>query len=131
MKTINVLLLFAIIFAVNSELSGFEKQTCLGHAPAAVSSYISGGGDKQAYSLDFCRSTEYDDYDRCCFLKYEDSNERRQYHCLPLTSNQFWNIDDTIERIEAALGSNIEIDSLDCSSSYLFVSLLLIFALLF
>ena len=128
MKTINVLLLLALIFTVNSDLSGFDTQTCLGHAPKA---FISGGGDEQAYSLDFCRSTSYDGYERCCFLKYEDSNERRQYHCLPLTSNQFWDIDTTIERIEAALGSNIEIDSLDCSSSYLFVSLLLIFALLF
>ena len=128
MKTINVLLLFAIIFAVNSDLNGFEKQTCLGHAPTAVSSYISGGGDAQAYSLDFCRSTEYDSYERCCFLKYEKDNIR-EYHCLPLTSTQFWNIDDTIKNVESALGT--EIDSLDCSSSYLFVSLLLIFALLF
>ena len=125
MKTINVLLLLALIFAVNSALDGFVKQTCLGHAPKA---FISGGGDEQAYSLDFCRSTEYDSY-RCCFLKYEDSNERRQYHCLPLTSNQFWNIDDTIESFENTL--TVDIDSLDCSSSYLYVSLLLIFALLF
>ena len=129
MKTINVLLLLALIFTVNSDLSGFDPQTCLGHAPAAVSSYISGGGDEQAYSLDFCRSTSYDGYERCCFLKYEKDNIR-EYHCLPLTSTQFWDIDDTIEKVEKALGG-IEIDSLDCSSSYLFVSLLLIFALLF
>ena len=128
MKTINVLLLLAFIFAVNSALSGFDTQTCLGHTPSAAKAFISGGGDVPAYSLDFCRSTAYDDY-RCCFLKYEDSNEKRYYYCMPLTSNQFWDIDDTIERIESALG--IEIDSLDCSSSYLFVSLLLIFALLF
>ena len=125
MKTINALLLLALIFAVNSALDGFVTQSCHEHAPSAL---ISTGKDQPAYSLDFCRSTAYDDY-RCCFLKYEDSNDRRYYYCMPLTSNQFWNIDDTIESFENKL--NVDIDSLDCSSSYLYVSLLLIFALLF
>ena len=124
MKTINALLLFALIFAVNSGLSGFDKQTCLAHNPTQL-----GGEGKQAFSLDFCRSTAYGSYYRCCFLKYEDANEKRQYHCAGVSSAEFWDIDSTIDNIEKLLG--VEIDSLDCSASYLYVSLLLIFALLF
>ena len=125
MKTINALLLFVLILAVNSELSGFETQYCKVHAPSAL---ISGGGNIAAFSLDFCRSTEYSDYYRCCFLKYEKDNQR-QYYCMPLTNSEFWDIDKTIESFESKLG--VDVDSLDCSSSYLYVSLLLIFALLF
>ena len=128
MKTFNAVLLLALIYAVNSNLSGFDPQTCIKHTPSALSSFVSGGGDVPAYSLDFCRSTEYEAYYRCCFLKYEIDN-RRQYFCLPLSNNQFWNIDDTIDKLEGIL--KVDVDSLDCSSSYLYVSLLLIFALLF
>ena len=124
MKTINALLLLALIFAVNSELKGFETQTCDAHTPK-----LFGGDGYQAYSLDFCRSTEYSNYYRCCFIKYEDSNNRRQYYCMPLTSAQFWDIDTTLDSFESTL--KVDVDSLDCSSSYLYVSLLLIFALLF
>ena len=123
MKTINALLLFALIFAVNSGLSGFDKQTCLAHNPTQL-----GGEGKTALSLDFCRSTDYGSYYRCCFLKYE-KNDRREYHCAGVSSAEFWDIDSTIDNIEKLLG--VEIDSLDCSASYLYVSLLLIFALLF
>ena len=123
MKSINVLLLLVLIFAVNSALSGFEEQTCIAHAPSLL-----GGGGTPAFSLDFCRSTKNDEY-RCCFLKYEDTDKRRQYHCVPVTSSGFWDIDTTINTYKGLLG--VEIDSLDCSSSYLYVSLLLIFALLF
>ena len=125
MKTINALLLFVLILAVNSELSGFDHQSCKDHAPSAL---ISGGGNKPAFSLDFCRSTDNSDHYRCCFLKYEKDNQR-QYYCMPLTNNEFWDIDKTIESFESKLG--VDVDSLDCSSSYLYVSLLLIFALLF
>ena len=125
MKTINALLLFVLILAVNSELSGFDHQLCKDHAPSAL---ISGGGNKPAFSLDFCRSTDNSDYYRCCFLKYEKDNQR-QYYCMPLTNSEFWDIDKTIESFESKLG--VDVDSLDCSSSYLYVSLLLIFALLF
>ncbi len=124
MKTINVLLLLALIFAVNSELKGFETQTCDAHTPK-----LFGGDGYQAYSLDFCRSTAYSNYYRCCFLKYEDKENRRQYNCIGVSSAEFWDIDTTIERAEGVLG--VDIDSLDCSASYLYVSLLLIFALLF
>ena len=124
MKTINALLLLVLIFAVNSALSGFKEQKCDDYVPSAW-----GGGDLQAYSLDFCRSTAYGSYYRCCFLKYEDASEKRQYHCAGVSSAEFWDIDSTIDNIEKLLG--VEIDSLDCSASYLYVSLLLIFALLF
>ena len=124
MKTINALLLLVLIFAVNSALSGFKEQKCDDYVPSAW-----GGGNAQAYSLDFCRSTAYGSYYRCCFLKYE-KDSRRYYHCAGVTNYGFWNIDETISSFEAAIG-NVEIDSFDCSSSYLYVSLLLIFALLF
>ena len=128
MKTINALLLFTLIFAVNSGLSGFDKQTCLAHNPTQL-----GGEGKTALSLDFCRSTDLETestgFYRCCFIKYEKDNQR-QYHCQGVTNYGFWNIDETISSFEAAIG-NVEIDSFDCSSSYLYVSLLLIFALLF
>ena len=124
MKTINVLLLLALIFAVNSALSGFDTQECDTYVPTAW-----GGSGKPAYSLDFCRSTAYGSYYRCCFLKYEDASEKRQYHCAGVSSAEFWDIDSTIDNIESLLG--VEIDSLDCKASYLYVSLLLIFALLF
>ena len=122
MKTINALLLLVLIFAVNSELKGFDTQYCKDYNPTEY------GGTKQAYSLDFCRSTDYGSYYRCCFLKYE-KNDRREYHCAGVSSAEFWDIDSTIDNIEKLLG--VEIDSLDCSASYLYVSLLLIFALLF
>ena len=124
MKTINALLLLVLIFAVNSALSGFKEQKCDDYVPSAW-----GGGNSQAYSLDFCRSTAYGDFYRCCFIKYE-KDSRRYYHCAGVTNYGFWNIDETISSFEAAIG-NVEIDSFDCSSSYLYVSLLLIFALLF
>ncbi len=88
-----------------------------------------GGEGKTAFSLDFCRSTDYGDFYRCCFIKYEKDN-KRYYHCAGVTNYGFWNIDETISSFEAAIG-NVEIDSFDCSASYLYVSLLLIFALLF
>ena len=118
-----------LIFAVSSSLTAFgDTKHCIDYAPTEVKS-LTGAKGQQAYSLDFCRSTEYSNYYRCCFLKYEDKNERRQYHCMPLQSNDYWKIDETIGGIEKDL--EVEIDSLDCSSSYLYVSLLLIFALLF
>ena len=126
MKTINALLLLALIFAVNSELSGFNKQECHTYVPTEWT-----GKGQQAYSLDFCRSTDIsntDDVYRCCFIKYEQ-NDRRHYHCAGVTNYGFWNIDETIEAYESFL--KVDIDSLDCSASYLYVSLLLIFALLF
>ena len=125
MKTINALLLLTLIFAVNSDLSGFDTQKCQDYMPTEL------GGSKPAYSLDFCRSTNYvDDFYRCCFIKYEQ-NEKRQYHCAGVTDYGFWNIDDTIDAYQKSLGTDADIDSFDCSASYLYVSLLLIFALLF
>ena len=123
MKTINALLLLTLIFAVNSDRSGFDTQKCQDYMPTEL------GGTKPAFSLDFCRSTDYGDFYRCCFIKYE-KDSRRYYHCAGVTNYGFWNIDETISSFEAAIG-NVEIDSFDCSSSYLYVSLLLIFALLF
>ena len=130
MKTINVLLLFVLIFAVSSELAGFTRQSCIDYAPDDIKNLIGASGtmkEQQAYSLDFCRSTDYTGYYRCCFLKYK-KDSKRQYHCVPLSSGQFWDIKGTKDKFEERLE---DIDSLDCSSSYLYVSLLLIFTLLF
>ena len=124
MKTINALFLLTLIFAVNSDLSGFDTQKCQDYMPSEL------GGTKPAFSLDFCRSTFYGDYYRCCFIKYEQNN-KRYYHCAGVSNYGFWNIDDTIDAYQKSLGTDADIDSFDCSASYLYVSLLLIFALLF
>ena len=126
MKKINILLLLVLISAINSGLTSFGgTKECINYAPKDV---ISLGGDEPAFSLDFCRTTEYSGYYRCCFLKYEDANKRRQYHCLPISNTDFYDIERRIDEIEASL--KVEIDYLDCGSSYLYASLLLIFALL-
>ena len=123
MKTFNAVLLLVLIYAVNSALSGFDTQSCDDYTPTEF-----GGKNYQAFSLDFCRSTYYTNYYRCCFLKYE-IEDKRQYHCIGVSSSEFWDIDQTITNIEGVL--KVDVDTLDCSSSYLYVSLLLIFALLF
>ena len=123
MKTINAVLLLVLIFTVNSALSGFDTQTCLGHNPKQM-----GGEGKQAFSLDFCRTTQYDGDGRCCFMKWKEG-EKRRYSCVPVSRLELADIDDKISKLQN--NSRItEIESLDCQSSYLFVSVLLILSLL-
>ena len=133
MKTISAFLLIVLIYAINSNLDNFERQDCLNHAPNFFSART---GTNQAYSLDFCRSTYFTStYAQCCFIKWKDNNERRRYNCYPVLPAELLDIDIATEKIEKdindIIGPNGELDSLDCSSSYLYGSLLIIAALLF
>ena len=129
MKTISAFLLIVLIYAINSNLDNFERQDCLNHAPNFLSART---GTNQAYSLDFCRSTYFTStYAQCCFLKWKDNNERRQYNCYPVTATELSDIDIATKFIKENVGENGDLVSLDCSSSYLYGSLLIIAALLF
>ena len=130
MKTISAFLLIMLVCAINSNLDNFETQTCLDHTPTF---YTSHNTHNPAYSLDFCRSTYFTSpYVQCCFIKWQTANdEYRRYNCYPVTAEQFNNIDDLIDNIEKNTNVIDEVVSLDCSSSYLYGSLLLIASLLF
>ena len=124
MKAITVMSLIALIFITYSD----DTKRCLTYAP---SFFGSDAGNAPAYSLDFCRSTAFSDsYYTCCFLKWKNSTDHHQYNCYPVNHTEMADIDIVVNRIEA---SDIvgDLDSLDCSSSYLYGSLLLILALLF
>ena len=120
MKAVELLILIALIYIIKAQLDGFPIYNCEEYDP----------GDKEAFSLDFCRSTRLDTskYVRCCFIKYEEenNNERRRYHCYPITSAELSDIDDTIDRLEDR--NTWDIKSLDCGSSYLYFPLILIIA---
>ena len=123
MKAITVISLIALIFITYSD----DKKNCLTYAPSFFSS---DAGDQPAYSLDFCRSTAFESptYYTCCFLKWKNSSDAHKYNCYPVTHIEMMNIDPVVDRIE---GNVSKLYSLDCSSSYLYGSLLLILALLF
>ena len=88
------------------------------------------GGINNAYSLDFCRSLflNTDRYYTCCFVKWKDAKDVHRYNCFPVTPTQMADIDSLVDSIK---GNVSKLYSLDCSSSYLYGSLLLILALLF
>ena len=117
MKAIHALLLLMFIYMTKADVDGFSKNDCTDYTLEK----------KPAFSLDFCRSTNYDGYARCCFVKLEDKNENRLYHCQPI-DNQQW---ADIELLETKLEKEgYEVVDIECSSSYLYASLLLLFALL-
>ena len=117
MKAIHALLLLMFVYMTKADVEGFSHNKCSSYEP----------GKDPAFSLDFCRSTNYDGYARCCFVKLEDKNENRLYHCQPI-DNQQW---ADIELLETKLeNEGYEVVDIECSSSYLYASLLLLFALL-
>ena len=118
MKMISCFLIILLFCSIQSALDGFSQKDC--------STYVKGG--ESAFSIDFCRSTYYDSNKRCCFLQYEDANEVTNYHCILLSETQWADIDDYIDNLEQQ--KSIDVDILDCHSSYLYASLLLIFALI-
>ena len=63
-------------------------------------------------------------------MKWRDQNDAHRYNCYPVNHTEMADIDIVVKRIEA-LDIVGDLDSLDCSSSYLYGSLLLILALLF
>ena len=116
-----IISIFLATFSSITGLNGFSPKKCsekLGEEP-----------EQQAYSKDFCRTTEYDSDKKCCFLKYK-TDGGTFYNCLELSMYEFSRIKDTIKDYEAQ--KNIKIKSLECdSSSYLYGSLLLLLAFLF
>ena len=123
MKAITV---FSLIVLISIIISQDTQKSCLTYAPQF---FGTDAGKEPAYSLDFCRSTYFTDpYYTCCFIKWKNSSEAHQYNCYPVNHTEMADIDIVTDRIE---NSGIDLDSLDCSSSYLYGSLLLILALLF
>ena len=125
MKAITVFSLIALISIIISQ----DTKYCIDYVPSNLG--IADAGGNPAYSLDFCRSTAFSDpYYTCCFLKWEDSGERHRYNCYPVNHTEMADIDIVTDRLKNnKLISDFK--SLDCSSSYLYGSLLLILALLF
>ena len=126
MKSIIAFLLITLIY-----ISGSQDlpPVCQDYAPEFFYKSTNDDG-KNAYSRDFCRSlylnTEL--YYTCCFIKWKDAKDIHRYNCYPVTPTQMANIDPLVDSIK---GNVSKLYSLDCSSSYLYGSLLLIFALLF
>ena len=130
MKAINTFLLIALIYAIGS-----ADFNCLNYVPKFTGSYVAGRSDDDnpAFSLDFCQSTYFDSekYYSCCFLKWTDTNDTQRYNCFPVNHTEMADIDIIVDYLDGLDNIIDEVDSLDCSSSYLYGSLLLIFALLF
>ena len=119
MKAIHAFLLLIFIHMNICTTVGFTEKSCSEYQP----------GGKPAYSYDFCRSTNWEDkYARCCFVKLE-LNERRLYHCYGLSDNEWYDIDNAKSYLEQQL--NYKVNLIECSSSYLYSSLLLLLILLF
>ena len=118
MKAIHAFLLLIFIHMNICNTVGFTEKSCSEYQP----------GGKPAYSYDFCRSTNWEDsYARCCFVKLE-LNERRLYHCYGLSDAEWYDIDNAKTKLE---NLNYEVNLIECSSSYLYSSLLLLLILLF
>ena len=120
MKMISCFLIILLVCSIQSALDGFPQKNC--------SAYVKGG--ESAFSIDFCRTTYYDSNKKCCFLQYEDPNEVTHYHCILLSETQWADIDDYIDHLEETDSDIEDVEILDCHSSYLYASLLLIFALI-
>ena len=87
MKIIYAFVLIILAFVIKAEYPFTE---CENYAPSLLrSSY----GNQSAFSLDFCRSSFYDNstYAKCCFLSWEESGKRR-YNCVPATAYNFSDI---------------------------------------
>ena len=118
MKAIHALLLLMFIYMANADVEGFAEKTCEAYMPKK----------EPAFSLDFCRSTKIGgDAVRCCFVKLEDKNEKRLYHCYPITNQQWADIDILKDSLE----KEYEVVLIECGASYLYASLLILIALLF
>ena len=118
MKAIHAFLLLIFIHMNICTTVGFTEKSCSEYQP----------GKKPAYSYDFCRSTNWEDtYARCCFVKLE-LNERRLYHCYGLSDKEWYDIDNAKSYLEQL---NYKVNLIECSSSYLYSSLLLLLILLF
>ena len=129
MKAINTFLLLMLIYSISAAAKNFDTQICEEHGPSAHNSAFA---NKQGYSLDFCRTTKINDpqYVRCCFIKWKDNQDRRQYNCFPIKNKELSDIDETIDGLEGK-STISKVVSLDCDASYLYGTFLIILAFLF
>ena len=127
MKAIIAFLLIALIYVSNSQ---DVPKACVDYTPSFFDTSYNDDDKNNAYSLDFCRSLyiRTDRFYTCCFIKWKDANDTHRYNCYPVTHEQMKDIDSLVDSIK---GNVSKLYSLDCSSSYLYGSLLLILALLF
>ena len=120
MKAVQIFIAIIVFCAVKTEIDYFGYKNCTDYLPTKNDTNL------PAFSLDFCRTTNYDsdNYPRCCFIKWETGDGKRRYNCYQITKHQLADIDSTIDSLENSLGGKVK--SLDCKSSYLFGSLLLL-----
>ena len=116
MKAIHALIAFMLIYLSAQSEFNFTNKTCEGYGPNT---------NNAAFSLDFCRATYYDttEHAKCCFMKWE-KGDKRKFSCQLVSAYDLADIDETIKALENKLGG--EIKSLDCKSSYIYGSLLLV-----
>ena len=67
--------------------------------------------------------------DHCCFIKYKTKIDKIIKGCAPLSEKEFENIQETLETYENL--QDIEIQTLDCFSSFTSISFTLLYILLF
>ena len=129
MKSIIAFLLIALIYVSNSQ---DQPKACVEYTPSFFDTSHNDDDKNNAYSLDFCRSLfiRTDKFYTCCFMKWRDQNDNHRYNCYPVNHTEMANIDLATKNIESFQQVK-DLKSLDCSSSYLYGSLLLILALLF
>ena len=124
MKIIYAFVLIILAFVIKAD---YPTTECINYAPSKLNSKY---GNNPAFSLDFCRSSFYDNstYAKCCFLHWEESGKNR-YNCVPATAYNFSDIETFEDELETRLKG--EVKSIDCKSSYLYRPIFLILALLF
>ena len=123
MKVFSIFLLISLFALMESSLNTFSTQKCSDYERTTDLEH-------QAFSRSFCRSLQLDEsYAQCCYLKYESGN-KTYYNCAPVTSSQFYDIDEAIKSFKSTY--SIDVKSLECtSSSYLYGSFLLLLFILF
>ena len=79
-------------------------------------------GDAEKKNADECNKINPgEDFYRCCFIKGKFEGESEE-GCTSVTKAEYDDIDDAIEAYEKAFEADI--DSLDCGSNYIIISLL-------
>ena len=127
MKAINALLFVSFIIMAKTQVQGFDTtKLCTDYMPTACN----GTNNYTAFSLDFCRTTYFDPkiYSKCCFVQLE-KGDKRLYHCYALKPAEWADIENAENALENEYGYDLK--SIDCDSSYLYISLLLLLSLLF
>ena len=118
MKAYALIILVVFFCGMNAGLEDFTEKSCSDYQFSTVK-------EKQAYSLDFCRTTKkQSEMNKCCYVRYK-KDDKTYYGCAEITLDDFYRIDDTIDSLESS-NSGIEIKTFDCKSNYLYGSFLLL-----